>query len=457
MRGMKSWIGCGVLLVALSAGCGDNDPASPNVFPPAGASSSEVPRAWFDLYLTLTKETAGFTPPVASRAFGYAGVALYEALVPGMPEHQTLAGQLNDLEPLPAPEAGTDYDWPTVANSVLASMARHLYPTATAANLEAITNLEAQFSDPMPAGVSPEVFARSVTRGRVIADAIFIWSLSDGGHEGYLRNFPASYVPPVGPGLWEPTPRPGGAPPLPALQPYWGSNRPFVLPAGGNPNIDCDPGAPTEFSTDSGSQFFAEASEVYAAVNDITPEEEAIAVFWSDDAGVTSTPPGHSISILTQVLEEEDASLATAAEAYAKVGIAVADGFISCWSSKFEYNLLRPVTYINQNIDPTWAPLLATPPFPEHTSGHSVQSGAAYQVMEDLFGASYAFVDHTHDARGLPARSFASFDAAASEAAISRLYGGIHFRPAIDAGLEQGRCIAAEIAALAFRRPARAS
>ncbi|MFN0150169.1 MAG: vanadium-dependent haloperoxidase [bacterium] len=455
MRGMKSWIGCGVVLVALLAGCGDNDPVSPDVFPPAGASSSEVPRAWFDLYLTLTKQTAGFTPPVASRAFGYAGVALYEALVPGMPGHQTLAGQLNDLNSLPEPEAGSDYDWPTVANSVLASMARHLYPTATVANLEAITNLEAQFSDPRPAGVSEATFERSTTRGRVIADAIFIWSLSDGGHEGYLRNFPASYVPPVGPGLWEPTPRPGGLPPLPALQPYWGANRPFVLAAGGNPNVVCEPAAPTAFSTDTNSQCFAEAIEVYAAVNNITAEEEAIARFWSDDAGTTPTPPGHSISILTQVLVMENASLATAAEAYAKVGIAVADAFISCWSAKYQFNLLRPITYINQHIDTAWAPLLATPPFPEHTSGHSVQSGAAFGVMEELFGASYAFVDHTHDARGLPAHSFASFDAAASEAAISRLYGGIHFRPAIEAGITQGRCIAGEVAALDFLRPRR--
>jgi hypothetical protein len=150
------------------------------------------------------------------------------------------------------------------------------------------------------------------------------------------------------------------------------------------------------------------------------------------------------------VLRRRDASLARAAEVYAKVGIAVCDAFIACWYQKYVYNLLRPVTYIRRLVDPTWLPVLVTPPFPEYTSGHSVQSGAAFQVLTDLFGQSYAFVDHTHDDRGFAPRSFGSFLEAAEEAAISRLYGGIHFRSAIVNGVTQGRCIGTAVTALPF-------
>ena len=153
------------------------------------------------------------------------------------------------------------------------------------------------------------------------------------------------------------------------------------------------------------------------------------------------------MSILTQTLRRSGASLAEAAIAYAKLGMAVADAFICCRHTKFQVNLLRPVTYIQALIDPAWSPLLTTPPFPEFTSGHSVQSGAAASVLTDLFG-EVAFTDHTHDDRGLPSRSFRTFWDAAGEAAISRFYGGIHFRPAIELGLQQGRCVGEQVNAL---------
>lgn len=110
-----------------------------------------------------------------------------------------------------------------------------------------------------------------------------------------------------------------------------------------------------------------------------------------------------------------------------------------------------PITYVTEAIDPTWTPLIATPPFPEYPSGHSVQSAAAAQVLTDMFG-NVAFTDHSHDSRSLAPRSFTSFADAAEEAAISRLYGGIHFRSAIANGLEQGKCIGQKVTALRFRR-----
>ena len=112
---------------------------------------------------------------------------------------------------------------------------------------------------------------------------------------------------------------------------------------------------------------------------------------------------------------------------------------------------MRPVTYIRRVIDPKWEPLLITPPFPEYPSGHSVQSGAAAGVLEALFGPGFAFDDATHEDDGLGVRSFIGFAEAAEEAAISRLYGGIHFPSANKNGLLQGRCVAAHVMELQTR------
>jgi PAP2 superfamily len=408
----------------------------------ASEHPADVPTAWFDLALGLFTRTPGFSPPVASRAFAFAGVTLYEAVVPGIAGRRSLEGRLNGLPPLPAAGKNLSYDWPTVANGALAAILRSLFPTALAADRRAIDDLESRLSRRLATGVPPGIRRRSEDRGAEIAAAIFDWSTGDGGHEGYLRNFPPSYVPPVGPGMWTPTP-PGF---LPALQPFWGSNRPCVLATG----ADCAPPAPTSYSEDPASAFYAEAFEVYETVNALTPEQETIARFWSDDPGITATPPGHSVSMTTQVLRQLDASLGVAAEAYARVGLAVGDGFIACWNTKFRDNLLRPITYIRDLIDAQWSSLLTTPPFPEYTSGHSVQSGAWAQVMTDQFG-EIAFTDRTHVDRGFEPRSFDSFFEAANEAAISRLYGGIHFRPAIEVGVEQGSCVGRAVGDLLSR------
>lgn len=411
--------------------------------PAADEFGAAVPNAWFQLMLRLIQGTAGYTPPVASRAIGCAGIALYEAIVPGMPGYVSLAGSVTDLPGLHAPghSKSSGYHWPAVANAALAATMRDLFPTAPAALGAEIDRLETALASGAPRGI----LRRSADRGREVAAGILDWAHADGGHEGYLRNFPDDFTPPVGAGLWEPTP-PGFQR---ALQPYWGGNRPMALRSGAT----CDPGAHTPFSTDPGSAFFGEALEVHDTVNALTEEQLVIARFWADDPGLTATPPGHSLSILRQVLQARDANLAQAAEAYAKVGIAVCDAFIVCWQTKYIHNLLRPITYIRRHIDPAWGdPLpVGTPPFPEYTSGHSVQSGAAATVLKALFG-DVRFTDHTHDERGFAPRSFDSFDAFAQEAAISRLYGGIHYRAAIERGIVQGRCIGEAAARLRTRR-----
>lgn len=412
--------------------------------------SGDIAFDWFDLQLELAQSTPGFTPPVVSRAFAYSGVALYEAVVPGMPDHQSLAGQLNGLDDLPQPIAGVEYDWRVVANSALYEITHYMYFNTSEENFYKMNALYDSWQTTLEAELSPAVMEASQTQGRVVANAILIWSLTDGGYQGQLDNFPTSYIPETGDGLWVSTPRPDGEP-LPALQPYWGDNRTFIV----NKDEQCLLEPPPEYSIEEGSVFYEEAMEVYETVNNLTAEENEIALFWADDPGITSTPPGHSTSITSQVLRQENATLDVAAVAYATVGISQADAFILGWYYKYHYNLIRPITYIQNVIDPTWnTPVISdpvvTPPFPEYPSGHSVQSGAAAQVLTDLFGDNYAFTDHTHDALGFEPRTFESFYSFADEAAISRLYGGIHYRAAIILGVENGKCIGDVVSDIIF-------
>ena len=259
--------------------------------------------------------------------------------------------------------------------------------------------------------------------------------------------FPYDYALTAGPAHWVPTSvivqqqRP--------LLPGWGLNRPFAMPAG----TTCDLPPPPAYSEDPGSAFYSEALEVAAIRRTLTPEQKAIARFWSDDPMLSSTPPGHWVSIALQVLAARDAAADEQADVLARVGVAIADAFIGCWATKYEYDLLRPVTYIRRLIDPKWEPMLTTPPFPEYPSGHSVQSGAAATVLAARFGDDFAFEDAAHADDGLPPRRFPGFQAAAEEAALSRLYGGIHFRTSVLRGLDQGRCIGAYAAALRTRLP----
>jgi hypothetical protein len=421
--------------------------------PLAAAPADEdalVATSWFTLYGSLIQTTEGFTPPVAARAIGYAGVTLYEAVVHSMPEYQSLAGELNGLTTLPQPVSTRRYHWPTVANSALATITRALFSNTSPENKAAMSLLEGQLAERYRHTLDSATFARSVQFGRTLAVALYTWAMKDGGHEGQLRNFPADYQPAKGPGAWVPTP-PDFAP-IP-LQPTWGNNRRF-LPDHGQ---SCTPTPVIPYSEEEDADFYRQAQEVYDTVRLLTPEQRIIALYWADDPGYTATPPGHSLALTTQILQREQASLSLAAETYAKVGMALSDAFVSCWQLKYLYNRIRPISYIQLVIDPLWntptvTDPVATPPFPEYTSGHSVQSGAVAEVLTALFGDQYAFTDHTHDRRGFLPRPFASFWAMANEAAVSRLYGGIHFRDAIEDGLEQGRCIGQQVLALPFRR-----
>lgn len=382
---------------------------------------------WLNLIVERVK-AEGYSPLIASRIYAYSGVTLYEAVLPGMPDHLSLAGQLRELPPLPQPAPGVELDWPAVASAALAGLSKDLFPNASAPSLLVFRDLYTNHNlSRIRAGVPRHVLIASRLYGNQVADAILAWAAGDGFAD--TRGLP--YTPPAGPDQWVPTG--GSTNPLP-LEPLWGSLRTYALPS----VQTCAAPPPVPYSEDPASPFFQEALAVYQADLDNNAETRLIAHFWADNPRQTGLPPGHSVRIATQHVQDLD--LGSAAEAYALVGIAVGDAFIACWYEKYVYNLLRPETYIQRFIDPTWRPLIATPPFPEYTSGHSVQSGATNVVLAALFGDG-PFVDSTHAARGLAPRAFDSLTAAFEEAAISRLYGGIHYPMGIDDGVPQGRCI----------------
>lgn len=427
------------IVLALSLSATVPAQAQPRVLPPVAAYDHHVATAWFDLLNELVRQAPGFSPLVASRAMGYAGVTLYAALQPGMPGAPSLVGQVNGLTWLPPADAADGYHWPLVANSALASINRRLFAHGGAAVRGAIDALEAAIRTRYERDAPADVVRRSIRRGREVAAAIFAWSKQDGGHEGYFFNFPQTYQPPQGPGMWSPTPPDF----LRAMQPYWGQNRPFAMPT----SAACALPPPPAYSVAPTSQTYLEAMEVYTTVQTLSPAQRETALYWADDPTLTATPPGHSLAIATQVLRQEDASLALAATTYARLGIAIADAFIACWQAKYTYNRIRPITYIQQVIDPTWNataitdPVL-TPPFPEYPSGHATEAGTMAAVLSAIFGDDYAFTDASQLRLGFAPRRYASFWQAAEEAATSRLYGGIHFRTANAQGLAQGRCVA---------------
>ena len=155
------------------------------------------------------------------------------------------------------------------------------------------------------------------------------------------------------------------------------------------------------------------------------------------------TPGAHWIGITKIASKKVNSDFDDTVYAYTKTSLAIADAFISCWDEKYRSNLIRPETLINQHIDENWKPILQTPPFPEYTSGHSVVSGAAATALTSIYGDNFSFEDDTETPYGLPIRKFNSFNEAADEAALSRMYGGIHYRAAIEVGVGQGRKIGA--------------
>lgn len=371
-------------------------------------------------------------PTVASRIYGYIGVAAHEASVHSKDPALSMAGRLNGLDSLPLPLSGVAYDWPTVMASTLYLVTDEVMKSFLSAKERSIINLRDRQLAERKAQTDPAIFERSVAYGQALSKTIQKWIKQDGFSITRLQ----FYKPPTRAGFperWEPTDRNQGA-----CEPFWRSIRTFAT---SGPDV-CPKALPIPFSTDPESEFGKEAMKTLQADLHLTEEQRQIALFWSDDPGETATPSGHWTRIMNQFVDKFGMDLYTASRMYCYVGVAMADAFIQCWNTKYEVNLVRPVTYIRENLgQPHWDPLLETPSFPEFTSGHSVVTSAGATVLTALLGDTVSFIDTTHNRIGLRPRHFSSIWQAADEACISRLYGGIHYPMAISHGKEQGICI----------------
>jgi hypothetical protein len=290
--------------------------------------------------------------------------------------------------------------------------------------------------------ISSEKITATVELVDKVVDQVLKYAYADGFVRlSGLRRF----TPQTGDEYWQPT-TPGF---MSAIEPHWNTLRTFMLDS-------CSQFAgapPHKYSTDTSSKFYKELKEVYDLGKNLSKEHSEIAMFWDCNPFALQqvghlefglkkiSPGGHWMGITGIACKKQKLNLSKTAYAHTMVSIGLADAFISCWNNKYKYNRVRPVTAIKKLIDRNWSPLLQTPPFPEYTSGHSVISTTASTILTHLFGDHFSFTDDTEVEFGLPLRKFNSFAMASKEAAISRLYGGIHFRDAIENGVKEGEQI----------------
>lgn len=375
-----------------------------------------------------------FSPPVASRAYGYASIAAYETIALNTAEYNSLAEQLNEFSEGPINEN------PDV---VLEFASLHAFLNVSEALIFSTDMLETYrdsvYTSLRDAGFSRTQFEASKAYGDQISEHVIAWSKTDNYNETRgTEKFPVTDEP----GRWIPTPPSY----MDAIEPSWNKLRTYVMDTADQ----FKPEPPVPFSMEEGSEFYSQTMEVYEIGKNLTEEEIEIAQFWDCNPFAMQlrghfmfsikklTPGGHWMGIAGIAAKTTDSDYARTSEAYAITSIALFDAFISSWDEKYRSNLIRPETVINQHIDAEWMPLLQTPPFPEYTSGHSVISRAAAEVLSNLFGENFYFEDTTEMEYGLPMRAFNSFFEASDEAAVSRLYGGIHYRMAADNGVTQG-------------------
>jgi hypothetical protein len=366
----------------------------------------------------------------------YTSIAAYETAIQRDPRFVSLAGQVHGLDPVPKPDEGVEYSFSLASTQAALTVGKAL--------IFSEDKMESFYDDLMKefkaTGIPGDVFERSIEYGNKVAEHIMAWSSKDNYKQ--TRSFP-KYTIVDEAYTCKPTPPAY----MDAIEPHWNKIRTMIIDSA----AQFTPAPPFPFSTDKESAFYKEAIEVLEIGNNLTDDQKDIARFWDCNPFMMNvkghvmfatkkiSPGGHWINITNQACMQGNKDFAESAEAYALVSIALMDGFISCWDEKYRSKLIRPETYINQHIDENWTPLLQTPPFPEYTSGHSVISNAAAVTLTSLFGDNFAFSDSTELEFGLTARNFKSFMDASAEAALSRLYGGIHYRRACDVGVDEGK------------------
>jgi hypothetical protein len=418
-------------------------------------SDQDLIASWLDLTLHITKTTPANSPTFASRCFGYFGLTMYESVVHGSETHNSLNGSLKDLVDLPLPKADQKLNWHLSLNAAQAEILRLVYIQTSDANKQSIDLLEKENEERIVSDtLDQHAIDNSKDFGKSIAQAIFEWSKTDGGHRGYLKNFDKKLKLPEFLGCW--------APPLYAqsfshhpLHPHWGKNRVFVSVNDSLPLPQIIP-----FDTMVGSPYYNEMYAVYEKGKQLTMEEKQTAIWWADDPDSTFTPPGHSVFLMKNALVKEKKNIFESAEIYGAVGMGLSDAYIKCWQWKYHYFSERPNTYINKYIDERYESFWPDPPFPSFPSGHAIQGSVAAKILSHYFGDNYSFTDQAHEGRywdeirevDFVGRNFNSFMEMSEQCANSRFLGGIHMPQDNRTGIEQGQIIGKNILDLPWKK-----
>lgn len=417
---------------------------------------------WVNVFLELDRYASFYRPGPAPRALAYMGLSAYEACLGGMPDYQSLQYRLG-IKGMPAVK--NNLYWPEVINASYAYLMRKFFETVTFKDksgnvisnesfMNIISEKELELKVEFQKTIVEPMVNNSESHGREVAAAIWSYSTSDPvGHNGHLNPFP---VPVNAVGCeWVPT-DPGVA--TRGLYSQWGKVRRFALT-----QTDLDALAtPFDCSSDVNSQIYAQAYETYVLTNEarknLKGDLEHQAEFWSDDrVGWTFSPPGRMIAIADQIVEKENFDLEKTCLLYAQLGMAENDAAVNAWYNKYKFNIERPITYIQRNIDPKFTiPWLGfTPPFPAYPSGHSTFAFAGVGILESFVGGAYPFTDFCHQQRtdflGAP-RSFNSLRDLANESAFSRLPLGVHYRMDYDGGNFCGILCARKVMQLPWKR-----
>lgn len=383
-----------------------------------------------------------FSPPVASRVYMYPTIASYSIMQKAHPEkYNSLQGQVNDFTDIPDPTE-EDVDMNLAAIHAFLTVGKELIFSED--RIEEFQNKI--YSDLQETGLPENILEASIRYGDEVAKHILAWANTDMYKQ--TRTYP-KYTILEEPQYWKPTPPDY----MDGIEPSWNKIRTLVLDSAGQ----FPPKPPLPYDLTEGSPFHKQLMQVYEEGNGMDANKKDIASFWDCNPYVSHhqghamfatkkiSPGGHWIGITAIACRKSKNNFDETINAYANVTTALYDGFISCWDEKWRSLLVRPETVINEHIDEQWVPLLQTPPFPEYTSGHSVISRSAAITLTRLYGDNFAFDDTTELEYGLPVRSFKSFLHASEEAAISRLYGGIHYIMAIEEGIKQGEKVGLHI------------
>jgi PAP2 superfamily len=416
----------------LWTGCRDieTDPTGLLRSKPTAEFSADLPRDWMDLgYNTIKRQ--GMFALDASRTYAYMAITMHEAMVHGIPDGRSLAGQLQGLNRLPTPDADKTYDWGMVLCHAMPQVMTAIIPNISIDADFFIDQLEREQETALRRDheIAADVVEDSKAFADELAEAIIAWSRTD----NRLGMESLKYSPPSRAGhpeYYAPT-TPGTS----FMMPFWWTSRPFVIPS----YTLCEVMPPYEYSTNPNSLYYKDMQEVVDATQD--PVKVNIGRYWANNPGQSGSPAGSWLGIANQLVDQLNIDIETALRMYVSMTIGTRDGFIACWYMKYKYNLQRPATFIREVMGlPNWESPVPTPPYPDYTSGTSVNAGCSSEILTHYFG-SRSFKDAQHQDKGFGIRDFTNFKQAGIEAFHSRIYGGVHMRRACELGFRQGECI----------------